>query len=95
MSTFDIRIETTSAAFDDDASGELDRILRDVADRVSAGHADGVVKDVNGNTVGRYTWTAADPDLCTITGRVDCADRNCELHYMDAPLKLAPVTDGE
>lgn len=27
-------------------------------------------------------------DACTITGKVDCAERDCELHYMSAPLKL-------
>ena len=29
-------------------------------------------------------------ETCTITGRADCKDRHCELHYMDAPLKLRP-----
>lgn len=28
---------------------------------------------------------------CPITGQDECADRNCELHYMDAPLRLAPA----
>jgi hypothetical protein len=28
---------------------------------------------------------------CSVTGKVGCAERDCELHYMDAPLKLAPV----
>ena len=27
-------------------------------------------------------------NLCTVTGQRDCKDRNCELHYMDAPLKV-------
>ncbi len=33
---------------------------------------------------------------CPITGVTDseCADRECELHYMRAPLSLAPVPDG-
>lgn len=31
-----------------------------------------------------------DTNICVITGRRDCKERNCELHYMDAPLKLAP-----
>ena len=30
------------------------------------------------------------PEPCPMTGKVDCKDRECELHYMDAPLKLAP-----
>lgn len=29
-------------------------------------------------------------DKCPITQRRNCADRNCELHYMDAPLRLKP-----
>ena len=27
---------------------------------------------------------------CPITGATDCASRQCELHYMSAPLRLAP-----
>lgn len=27
--------------------------------------------------------------VCPVTKEAGCADRNCELHYMDAPLKLA------
>jgi len=27
--------------------------------------------------------------LCPVTGQAECADRSCELHYMDAPLRLA------
>lgn len=26
--------------------------------------------------------------ICPVTGDVDCADRNCELHYMGAPIRL-------
>lgn len=25
---------------------------------------------------------------CPITGLVNCADRSCELHYMDAPVNI-------
>lgn len=28
---------------------------------------------------------------CPITGLIDCRQRTCELHYMDAPLKLPPT----
>lgn len=39
-------------------------------------------------------------DPCPVTGLVDCAERECELHYMDAPLRLAddrvfPIAEGE
>lgn len=27
-------------------------------------------------------------DVCAVTGKPDCAERDCELHYMDAPLNL-------
>jgi uncharacterized PurR-regulated membrane protein YhhQ (DUF165 family) len=27
---------------------------------------------------------------CVITGKKNCAQRDCELHYMDAPVRLAP-----
>lgn len=30
-------------------------------------------------------------DLCIVTGRADCSSRDCELHYMNAPLHLAPA----
>ncbi len=30
--------------------------------------------------------------LCPITGLVDCRLRKCELHYMDASIRLAPPT---
>lgn len=61
-SMFTLQIETTGDAFDADGSGqdrdELARILRDVADRVEDWQTDGSVRDVNGNTVGRWTWSA-------------------------------------
>jgi hypothetical protein len=30
-------------------------------------------------------------ERCVITGLSDCKERECELHYMNAPLKLAPA----
>ena len=30
------------------------------------------------------------PEPCPATGVVDCRSRDCELHYMSAPLRLAP-----
>lgn len=29
-------------------------------------------------------------EKCPVTGKTNCKSRKCELHYMDAPLKLAP-----
>lgn len=31
---------------------------------------------------------------CPITGKRDCRERGCELHYMSAPLRLAPWTSS-
>lgn len=31
-----------------------------------------------------------DPSVCVVTSLPDCRERTCELHYMSAPLKLAP-----
>lgn len=30
-------------------------------------------------------------EKCPVTGRKNCRKRDCELHYMDAPLRLAPT----
>jgi hypothetical protein len=32
----------------------------------------------------------SDQNLCPITGEEDCAERSCELHYMEAPIRLSP-----
>lgn len=41
-----------------------------------------------------YTETGMEqaPKRCPITGVIDCQRRTCELHYMDAPLKLDSTT---
>lgn len=73
MSSFSLHIATDNAAFHDEegehysaATGEeLARILRDVADRLPllrARDADDpvTVRDSNGNTCGRWSWTDRD-----------------------------------
>lgn len=60
MSSFSLHISTDTAAFGtDDACPELARILRATADKIErAGTTDGTtVRDINGNTVGRFFWT--------------------------------------
>ena len=61
---FTLKIDTDNAAFYDDSDGdafdpgpELARIFRELADQVEEGdlYAEGAVRDVNGNTVGRWT----------------------------------------
>lgn len=58
MSRFTLTIATDNAAFDPneggDVSGEVARILREVADKVESGRLEGVLRDINGANVGQY-----------------------------------------
>lgn len=54
---FKIEFETDNAAFEDMQTEEVARILREIADKVENGSfsfACGVVRDYNGNTVGKW-----------------------------------------
>jgi hypothetical protein len=53
---FSLTIETDNAAFDPDAGAELARILAELAGKLDPlpGPASGRLRDVNGNTVGRW-----------------------------------------
>lgn len=58
---FTLTIDTDNAAFDDDPGAEVARILRSVADRVDADLGPGpllggAARDVNGKTVGRWSF---------------------------------------
>lgn len=68
MSSFSLHIATDNAAFGEDPSNELARILRATADLLNnrggldpTDHRHGAnvatVRDVNGNTCGRWFWT--------------------------------------
>lgn len=50
-----LTFETDNAAFIDDGS-EIPRILRAIADKVESGQWRGIVQDVNGNTIGEYSF---------------------------------------
>lgn len=50
-----VEIETDNAAFERGAARECARILKDIAERLRAGETDGRCRDVNGNTVGRWS----------------------------------------
>ena len=52
MKRFDLKIELENDAFRD--SGELPRILREVASKVEDGEIRGRIRDVNGNTCGSW-----------------------------------------
>ena len=54
--TLSIDFETDNAAFVDDPD-EAGRILRQLASEVSENDS-GIIRDVNGNTIGRWSWNA-------------------------------------
>lgn len=49
---FTLEIACDNAAFEDDATEEIARILRELADDLDAGHSTAVLRDANGNRVG-------------------------------------------
>lgn len=55
-----IEFDTGNDAFREDAQSEAARILRDIAQKVESGHESGAIKDVNGNTIGRWFAGFAD-----------------------------------
>lgn len=58
MSSFSLHIATDNAAFFGRREpDEIGRILRLAADRIETEGVEGTVRDVNGNTVGRYFTT--------------------------------------
>jgi hypothetical protein len=62
MSTFTLKVDTESAAFDDNPTPELVRILRSIADAIEKGREYDMyqtILDVNGNDVGRYALKPA------------------------------------
>lgn len=55
---FSLRIKTNNAAFaEDDKAHEVARALREVADKLDAGHDSATIRDSNGNTVGNWELT--------------------------------------
>lgn len=58
---FEVKLSTSNAAFEDESGAfEVARILRALADKLEDGHRDGIVKDVNGNTVGNFRLNDAE-----------------------------------
>lgn len=72
MSRFTLNIDTDNAAFEDDPGRELARILLELVENRTALNIDpgdrryganaGTVRDENGNTCGRWTWTDDERD---------------------------------
>jgi len=57
---FSVEIRTSNAAFDDDPTPELERIIRGLADTIRDGRTAGILRDVNGNTVGEFGFSNDD-----------------------------------
>lgn len=51
---FTLSFKTDNAAFDDDPTPEIARILREIAQKVDAGIDEGAVYDINGNRIGDF-----------------------------------------
>jgi hypothetical protein len=58
---FSLEFTTDNAAFDDGVATETCRILREVARNIERGELEGMVRDVNGNTVGQFTLNGRNP----------------------------------
>ena len=54
---FNLNLETENDAFKRRPLAEIARILRETADRVANGTDEGKIRDLNGNTVGTFTYT--------------------------------------
>lgn len=54
--TLRIEISSDTAAFDDEPEFESARILRDIATQVESGYDGGTVRDINGNSVGCWSF---------------------------------------
>lgn len=53
-STFKVEIDTSNAAFEDEASIEVARLLKDIINKLEHGQYKGAVRDINGNKVGSF-----------------------------------------
>ncbi len=53
---FTLKIETANAAFEDRKHSEVARILREIAKKVDEGESSGNCRDINGNTVGKFSF---------------------------------------
>lgn len=55
--TFKLEFETGNAIFSEDPDGEVCRILANIQVKVYAGLARDAIRDVNGNTIGKWSYT--------------------------------------
>ena len=62
MARFVLKMTCDNAAFCDGAlTAEVTRILRDAARRVERDNMSGQLRDINGNTVGEFTFSGKFP----------------------------------
>jgi hypothetical protein len=54
---FTLTIKTDNEAFSADPAAEITRIMRDVARWVRDGSIGGTMRDINGNTVGKWEYS--------------------------------------
>lgn len=54
---FKLEFRTDNAAFDNNKKEEISRILREIAGSVYQGYTEGIIRDINGNIMGRYELT--------------------------------------
>jgi hypothetical protein len=79
---FTLIIHTDNAAFHNDEGDdfnmrqELTRILDTVANRIDGGHTSGTCRDVNGNTVGK--WSLDAPEQAGHQYQFDPQGENCQ-----------------
>lgn len=53
---FTLTIKTDNAAFEEDARGEIARILEEVVQKIFRGEEPSKVNDINGNPVCKIEW---------------------------------------
>ena len=54
MSKFLVEIKTDNSAYEDDYYGEVIANLKSVIGKVDCSELDGIIKDTNGNKVGKF-----------------------------------------
>lgn len=53
---FKVKFKTTTRAFDEKPLAEIAKMLEQAAEKVRAGHHEGVLRDSQDNIVGKFGW---------------------------------------
>jgi len=53
---FTLRFDTDNAVFEESFASECARILREVADKLEEGDDNGAIRDINGNSIGKWSY---------------------------------------